>query len=64
MVYALSIGDVLALIDLLQKILRTVSSNDAEEEVQSALNFVNCLNMALKIIHADTQREIQRISSI
>ena len=63
MVYALSIGDVIALIGLLQTILKTVLSNDAAKEVQSALNFVECLNIALEIIEAETQGLFQSISS-
>lgn len=63
MVYALSIGDVIALIGLLQTILKTVLSSDAAKEVQSALNFVECLNIALEIIEAETQGLFQSISS-
>jgi hypothetical protein len=63
MAYTVSIGDVLALIDLLLKILKAVSSTDAAKEVKSAFNFVNCLNVALKLISLDTQRAFQPTSS-
>jgi hypothetical protein len=63
MAYTVSIGDVLALIDLLLKILKAVSSTDAAKEVKSSFNFVNCLNVALKLISLDTQRAFQRTSS-
>ena len=63
MVYALSIGDVLALIGLVQDILKTVFSSDAKNEVQSAINFIKCLAVALKIIQVDWQRVSQSISS-
>ena len=58
MVYALSIGDVIALIGVLQTILKTVLSSDAAREVRSAFNFVECLNIALEIIEAETQGPI------
>jgi hypothetical protein len=64
MVYPISIGDVLALVTLVQNILETVFSSDAEKEIQSAFNFVKCLAIALKIVEIDLQRVLQSISGL
>jgi len=61
--YALSIGDVLALILLLRDILAALQPGDAEADFQSTVSFVQGLLVTLTKIERDVKRAATSVQS-